>query len=136
MRKRIMEQLTHKINLTIKFKVRARFDLFQPRSNRGDQSLRRTNNSCKPHSKWTSLGIRCTTKADPNTMLRIAVSFILYKAGPIVSVQGISDSVACQTFVLVWFKVACRNVFHRIVHDARQQARTIIFSDQNSATKG
>ena len=62
-----MEQLTHKINLTIKFKVRARFDLIQPRSNRGDHSLR-TNNSHKPHSKWTSLGIRCTTKADPNTM--------------------------------------------------------------------
>ena len=41
--------------------------MIQPRSNRGDQSLR-TNNSHKPHSKWTSLGIRCTTKADPNTM--------------------------------------------------------------------
>ena len=83
---------------------------------------KRTNNSRKPHSKWTSLGIRCTTMADPNTMLRIAMSFILYKAGPNVSVQGISDGVACHSFlvrvwnlVLVWFKVACRNVFLRIV---------------------
>ena len=32
MRKRIMEQQTHRINLTIKFKVRAWFDLIQPRS--------------------------------------------------------------------------------------------------------
>ena len=68
------------------------------------------------------VGIRCATMADPNTMLKIAVSFILYKAGPNVSVQGISDGVACHSFlvrvwtlVLVWFKVACRNVFLRIV---------------------
>jgi len=81
-------------------------------------------------------------KADPNTLLRIAVSFILYKARLKVSVQGISDGVACHNscerlnLVIVWFKVALPKCISshcpcRQITNPHNQ-----FSDQNSVTKG
>ena len=85
--------------------------------------MKNTQVSPSLHSKRTSLGIRGAAMADPNTRLRITVSFItMFKAGPEVSFQGISDCVACHNFLVrvrtlgvVWFKVACRNAFLRIV---------------------
>ena len=51
--------------------------------------------------KRTSLGIRCAAMAHPNMRLRIAVSFItMFKAGPEVSFQGISDGIACHSFLV------------------------------------
>ena len=107
--------------IPVKFQIHRINDLIHQDQTEKAKHWKKTNNSRKKRFKMDLVGIRCATMADPNTMLKIAVNFILYTAGPNVSVQGISDGVACHSFlvrvwtlVLVWFKVACRNVFLRI----------------------
>ena len=83
-------------------------------------------------------------KADPNTMLRIAVSFILYKAG-----LQISPFKGTPTVSPVTISCECQNLCHCLVQGrtvemyffALSMQRQITsphnqFSDQNSATKG
>ena len=102
---------THRIN-----------DLIHQDQTEKAKHWKKTNNSRKPHSKWTSLGFDAQQWLTQTRCWRSQWTSYYTKQDQLCPFKGCSTGVACHSFlvrvwalVLLWFKVACRNVFLRIV---------------------